>query len=58
MKKIRFVSVAILTSLLSGCATNVINSFIKEQNYNGLYLRGVFSWWEADEKYKLVELSE
>ncbi|MFT4808025.1 MAG: hypothetical protein ACI9LX_001350 [Paraglaciecola sp.] len=58
MKKIGFISVAILTSLLSGCATNVIESFIKEQNYDGLYLRGVFSWWEADEKYKLVEKSD
>ena len=58
MKKIGFVSIAILSSLLSGCATNVIDSFIKEQNYDGLYLRGVFSWWEADEKYKLVELSD
>ncbi len=58
MKKISFVSVAIFASLLSGCATNVIDSFIKEQNYDGLYLRGVFSWWEADEKYKLVELSD
>ncbi|PKG97908.1 hypothetical protein [Paraglaciecola sp. MB-3u-78] len=58
MKKIGFVSVAIFASLLSGCATNVIDSFIKEQNYDGLYLRGVFSWWEADEKYKLVERSD
>jgi len=58
MKIISFVSLTILVSLLSGCATNVIDSFIKEQNYDGLYLRGVFSWWEADEKYKLVELSD
>ena len=58
MKKIGFLSVAIIASLLSGCATNVIDNFIKEQNYDGLYRRGVFSWWEADEKYKLVELSE
>jgi hypothetical protein len=58
MKKIGFVSVTILASLLSGCATNVIDSFIKERNHDGLYLRGVFSWWEADEKYKLVELSD
>jgi uncharacterized protein YceK len=58
MSKIRIVSVVILASFLSGCATNVIDSFIKEQNYDGLYLRGVFSWWEADEKYKLVELSD
>lgn len=52
------VSITMLTSLLSGCATNVIDSFIKEQNYDGLYLRGVFSWWEADERYKLVETSD
>jgi len=58
MKIISFVSLTILASLLSGCATNVIDSFIKEQNYDGLYLRGVFSWWEADEKYKLVQLSD
>jgi hypothetical protein len=58
MKKIGFIFLAILSSLLSGCATNVIDSFIKEHNYKGLYLRGVFSWWEADEKYKLIELSD
>lgn len=58
MNKIGFVTMAMLVSLLSGCATNVIDNFIKEKNYDGLYLRGVFSWWEADEKYKLVELSD
>jgi hypothetical protein len=58
MKKIGFVSTVILASFLSGCATNVIDGLIKEHNYDGLYLRGVFSWWEADEKYKLVELSD
>jgi len=54
----RCVSIVMLTSLLSGCATNVIDGFIKEKNYDGLYLRGVFSWWEADEKYKLVETTD
>ena len=58
MKKISFVSIVIFASFISGCATNVIDNFIKEQNYDGLYLRGVFSWWEADEKYKLLELSD
>lgn len=58
MNRIRFVSVVLLASLLSGCATNVIDNFINDKNYDGLYLRGVFSWWEADEKYKLVKLSE
>jgi hypothetical protein len=58
MKKLGFATATILASLLSGCATNVIDSLIKEKNYDGLYLRGVFSWWEANEKYKLVELSQ
>jgi hypothetical protein len=58
MKKISFVSAVFIASLLSGCATNVIDSFTKEQNFDGLYLRGVFSWWEADEKYKLVATSD
>lgn len=54
----RFLLFVLLASLnlLSGCATNVIDKFTSEQNYDGLYLRGVFSWWEADEKYKLVEI--
>lgn len=58
MKKISFVSAVFIASLLSGCATNVIDSFTTEQNYDGLYLRGVFSWWEADEKYKLIATSD
>ncbi|MCF2947194.1 hypothetical protein L0668_03685 [Paraglaciecola aquimarina] len=46
-----------LSSLLSGCASTAIETFIQEKDYSGLYLRGVFSWWEADEKYKLVEIA-
>ncbi len=58
MNRLDFLSVAFFSCLLSSCATNVIDSFIKEKSYDGLYLRGVFSWWEADEKYKLIELSD
>ncbi|MGK0476650.1 MAG: hypothetical protein ACJAYV_002325 [Oleispira sp.] len=58
MKKISFVSAIFISSLLSGCATSVIDNFTKEQNYDGLYLRGVFSWWEADEKYKLITTAD
>lgn len=57
MNKVSFVSIIFLASMISGCATNVIEGFTKEKDFNGLYLRGVFSWWEADEKYKLVERS-
>lgn len=58
MNRLNFISVTMLTSLLSSCVTNINDSFIKEKIYDGLYLRGVFSWWEADEKYKLIELSD
>jgi hypothetical protein len=58
MNRVKFISVAILVSLLNSCASNVVNSFIKEETYDALYLRGVFSWWEADEKYKLIKLSD
>ena len=44
--------------VLNGCATNVIQEFTQEKGYDGLYLRGVFSWWEADEKYKLKEVTD
>ena len=58
MKTFRLGTLAILASVVSGCATNVIEEFVEERNYDGLYLRGVFSWWEADEKYKLVEVQQ
>ncbi|WP_299081916.1 hypothetical protein [uncultured Paraglaciecola sp.] len=58
MRNIGFITAFALSSLLSGCATNTIDNFSKVQGYDGLYLRGVFSWWEADDKYKLVELSD
>lgn len=48
----------LMSSLLNGCATTAIETFTQEKNYDGLYLRGVFSWWEADEKYKLIKISE
>ena len=44
--------------LVSGCANTVIPTFSNSPDYSTLYLRGVFSWWEADEKYKLKEVDE
>ncbi|MGJ8682712.1 hypothetical protein [Paraglaciecola sp.] len=58
MNKRRLASLVVVSSFLSGCATTAIETFIQEKNYDGLYLRGVFSWWEADEKYKLIEVSK
>ena len=40
--------------ILSGCASNILDPFISsDKAYDELYLRGVFTWWEADPKYKL-----
>lgn len=59
MNNMRINTFSILLFLLfSGCATNVIEEFAKEEGYDQLYLRGVFSWWEADEQYKLKEVAD
>lgn len=50
-------TLALVSSLLCGCASTAIEKFTQDKNYDGLYLRGVFSWWEADEKYKLAKIS-
>lgn len=41
---------------LSGCATNIMEPFSESISYDELYLRGVFTWWEADPKYKLIKV--
>ncbi|MFT2092817.1 hypothetical protein [Paraglaciecola sp. 2405UD69-4] len=52
------ISSIVLSLLISGCATNVIEEFAQDKGYDQLYLRGVFSWWEADEQYKLQEIAD
>lgn len=52
------VRVAFICWLISGCAANTIPIFTATPDYSSLYLRGVFTWWEADEKYKLIEISD
>lgn len=47
--------------LLTGCAvpsTSDIFSSKPEKNYNNIYLRGVFNWWEATEAFKFIALDE
>lgn len=45
------------TLLITGCAsTKSIIDQITSKDYDEMYLRGVFTWWEADENYKLVKL--
>ena len=51
--------VASLSSLflLGGCATT-FELPIQQVNYDGLFLRGVFTWWEADENFRVEKVSE
>lgn len=47
--------------ILSGCTTTEIVDGQKsdsEYDYSTLYLRGSFSWWEAEEAYKVVKVSD
>lgn len=40
------------TALISGCSTTFVEQIL-DKDYESLYLRGVFTWWEADENYRL-----
>lgn len=53
----RLISIALISFFTSGCATNVVKTLTSSPDYSQLYLRGVFTWWEADPKYKLKELA-
>jgi hypothetical protein len=45
---------------LSACSTRSAReliSFEPDKNYQDMYLRGVFNWWEATEQFKLNRVS-
>ena len=44
---------ALSIGLITGCSTTFIDEIMPEANYDEMYLRGVFTWWEADENYRL-----
>lgn len=59
-QKLRLLVLAAAISL-SGCATNVnireyfpVVSTTPSINYEALYLRGIFNWWEAEPAYLVV----
>ena len=54
--KRRIAFLIVLSMLVSGCSTTFVEQIL-EKDYESFYLRGVFTWWEADENYrvKLVE---
>ncbi|WP_051275452.1 hypothetical protein [Aestuariibacter salexigens] len=41
---------------LSGCSSRIaLPQQIEDRNYDNMYLRGVFNWWEADAAYKFTK---
>jgi uncharacterized protein YceK len=50
--KFLIVSLFLGLAMLSGCSTSP-NLQISEKTIENMYLRGVFTWWEADENFKL-----
>jgi hypothetical protein len=49
---------ALSTVVVAGCSTTYIEQLILEKDYQDMYVRGVFTWWEADENYRLKPLIE
>lgn len=47
-----------LVLLLNACSTIDTSQQLPTPNYQELYLRGVFNWWEAEEKYKVVKVKD
>lgn len=53
----KFVSAITTAVVLSGCSTT-FELPLQTINYDGLYLRGVFTWWEADENYRVQKVGD
>lgn len=50
-----------LLSVLTACSTTTTEETSQgdvSYDYDSLYLRGSFSWWEADENYRVTEMSK
>lgn len=46
--------------VISACSSTKLDNPIelRDQAYNSLYLRGVFTWWEADEAFKVEQITD
>ena len=49
------VSLAALSACSTQTARNLI-SFEPDKNYEDMYLRGVFNWWEASDQFKFTRV--
>lgn len=55
------IKVLVLVLFISGCSTVATENEGSAElsfDYSTLFLRGSFSWWEADENYKVVLVSK
>lgn len=52
----RVVGSLLASVLLAGCTSTQSLPSVESRSLDGLYLRGVFSWWEADEEFKLKQI--
>ena len=55
----RLVMVCVYAVLLSSCAATK-SAFVTAEipNWDQLYLRGVFTWWEAEEQYRVNQVEK
>ena len=53
----KFLPVVASLFLVGGCAST-FELPLQQVNYDKLYLRGVFTWWEADENYRVQKVSD
>lgn len=54
-------STTLLIGFLGACTsttTDEVRQSVDSYDYNTLFLRGSFSWWEADENYRVNEVSD
>lgn len=61
MTKLPRISLLLTALALTACSTTkqIVNDMVNEKpDFKQLYLRGSFSWWEADEQYKVSSYQE
>lgn len=56
LRIIKLMAVVLGLQVIVGCASSGSSDFFKQivgKDYSGMYLRGVFNWWEVNESFKL-----
>lgn len=54
MSKLKHLYTACAVCLISSCASYTVEPYKDIQQLPDMYLRGVFTWWEADPQYQLT----